>query len=77
MPARTAQRWHARLATAALALAEPLRRAGAVLLAGVTAARTREELVGAYAAVHTVAPGARLAAVAAAVHRGAPGVRLM
>jgi len=77
-PARTQQRWRARLAQAARAPAQTLAASGAALLRGVAQAvgldSDRAALAKAYAATFV---GATLAALAALLHRLSPGIRLI
>jgi len=77
-PARTQQRWRARLAQAARAPAQVLAASGAALLRGVAQGvgldGDRAALAKVYAAISA---GATLAALAALLHRLSPGIRLM
>ena len=79
VPARTVQRWHARLAQAAIAATQALATSGDPTLravaqrVGLTASRTA--LVKAFAAA--IETPARLAPLAALLHRLSPGLRLM
>lgn len=81
VPARTRERWEARLMSSARLLVQLLAtEAGSLLDAlakDVGLEATRSALVDAYAVVAGVAPGARLASVAALVNRLARGIRLM
>lgn len=79
VPARTVQRWHARLAQAALAATQALATSGdpalRVVAQRVGLAASRDALVEAYAAsFETSSP---LASLAALLHRLSPGLRLM
>lgn len=79
VPARTVQRWHARLAQAALAATQALAVSGAPTLREVAQQvgleASRGELVKAYA--EATASSSRLAPLAALLHRLSPGLRLM
>jgi len=81
VPARTARRWRARLATAAAALVGVLRERGSEALATVAAkvgeAATRLQLVVAFAEATGAQLAQRLARLTATVHGLVPGVRLM
>jgi hypothetical protein len=81
VPKRTAQRWHARLASAAKQLVVLLATSGGAVLEGLAQAvgleATRHELVDAHAVVASSPVGRRLAEVAALVHRLERGLRLM
>ena len=79
VPARTVQRWHARLTQAALAATQALATSGDSALRAVAQrvglAASRDALVEAYAAsFETSSP---LASLAALLHRLSPGLRLM
>ncbi len=79
VPARTVQRWHARLAQAALAATQALAASGAPTLREVAQRvgleASRDELVEAYA--KATASSSLLAPLAALLHRLSPGLRLM
>ena len=79
VPARTVQRWHARLAQAALAATQALAASGAPTLREVAQRvglkASRGELVKAYA--EATATSSLLVPLAALLHRLSPGLRLM
>lgn len=79
VPARTVQRWSARLTQAALAATQALATSGAPTLRAVARrvglVAERSALVEAYAAA--VKSASRLAPLAALLHRLCPGLRLM
>jgi hypothetical protein len=79
VPARTVQRWHARLAQAARAATQALAASGASTLREVAQRvgleASRGELVRAYAEATT--SSSLLAPLAALLHRLSPGLRLM
>ena len=79
VPARTVQRWHARLMQAALAATQALATSGEPALRAVAQrvgqVASREALAVAYAAA--VELSSRLAPLAALLHRLSPGLRLM
>ena len=79
VPARTVQRWHARLAQAAIAATQALATSGDPTLRAVAQqvglAAPRDALVQAYAAA--VETPSLLAPLAALLHRLSPGLRLM
>lgn len=79
VPARTVQRWHARLAQAALAATQALAASGAPTLREVAQRvgleASRGELVKAYA--EATESSSLLAPLAALLHRLSPGLRLM
>ena len=79
MPARTAQRWRARLAQTALAATQALAASGAPMLRevaqGLGLEASRGALVKAYA--EATASSSLLAPLAALLHRLCPGLRLM
>ena len=79
VPARTVQRWHARLTQAALAATQALAASGAPSLREVAQRvglkASRGELVKAYA--EATATSSLLVPLAALLHRLSPGLRLM
>ena len=79
VPARTVQRWHARLTQTALAATQALATSGdptlRVVAQGVGLAASKDALVKAYAAA--VEASSLLAPLAALLHRLCPGLRLM
>lgn len=79
VPARTVQRWHARLTQAAIAATQALATSGDSMLRAVAQrvglAASRDALVEAYAAA--VGNSSLLAPLAALLHRLSPGLRLM
>ena len=79
VPARTVQRWHARLAQAALAATQAMAASGAPTLREVAQRvgleASRGELVKAYA--EATATSSLLVPLAALLHRLSPGLRLM
>ena len=79
VPTRTVQRWHARLAQAAIAATQALATSGDPTLRAVAQrvglAAARDALVQAYAAA--VETPSLLAPLAALLHRLSPGLRLM
>jgi hypothetical protein len=81
VPEQTAQRWRARVASAAKQLVVLLATCGGVLLEAIAKqvglVATRSELVDVYARMAAVPPGRRLAELAALVHRLERGIRLM
>ncbi|MEO7329234.1 MAG: hypothetical protein ABI193_11690 [Minicystis sp.] len=81
VPARTAQRWRARLASAAMAVLVALvpSALGEALATMVGLGGTRAEVVAGYADLATPRPrrGLLLASLAGLVHRAAPGIRLV
>jgi hypothetical protein len=81
IPARTARRWRARLASLAAQLVVLLAASGGVLLEAIAKRAglesTRFELVDVHAQVAETPPRRRLADLAALVHRLERGIRLM
>jgi hypothetical protein len=77
VPARTVQRWHARLAQAARAAAQALAASGDPTLRAVAQSVGLEASRGALVKAYAEATASRLASLAALLHRLSPGLRLM